>query len=158
MLKFSLSQKTPFRREEVLRVFERSSGLPAVWVEGLVAREQLEGAGYEEMATARLTFDTGSTCTYITETVLRNQLPDSITLALDAEGLHHECKWRFDELILDGQSAKEPARITSISAEHRIRFAGMNGLLTLLFRRSFIERAQQEIDRFLQCVVLENSK
>ena len=156
MLKFSLSQKIPFRRDEVIRVFERSCEVPASWVEGFVSREQLEGTGYEEMATARLTFDTGSTCTYITETVLRNQLPDSITLALDAEGLHHEYKWVFDELVPEGQSAKDPARITRISVEHRIRFAGTNGLLTLLFRRSFIERAQQEIDRFLQCVVLEN--
>lgn len=157
MLKFTVTQSTPHDREDVIRVFERSSLSPAPWIDGLEAREQIEGDGYGELAVARLTFDTGSSCTYITETVLRNRLPESITLSLDAEGLRHESTWAFREQISEGEDDGGPKRSTIISIEHRIRFAGMNGLLTLLFRKSFVERAQQELNGFLHTVILEST-
>jgi len=124
-------------RDEMLALFDSTENL-FKWQEGLQSFDHLSGEPGQPGAKSKLVFDMGGRQMEMIETITGRDLPDSMSMTYEMNGVFNTVHNRF---VADGDK-------TRWVADHEFKFSGAMALMSLVMRGSFPKQTQATMDAF----------
>jgi len=137
-MKYSTSIEINLPREKVINAFDNQAN-NSKWMEGLESAEVLSGTPNQEGAKTRLNFNMGKRKIEMIETVKDRNLPDSITMTYQAQGVFNIVKNKF--IAVDNHK-------TRYETENEFQFKGFMKLVGLLMPGSFKKQSIKYLNDF----------
>ena len=137
-MKYTTEVTIKLRRQKVIDLFDDEKNLYK-WQEGLKSVEHLSGTPGQPGAKTKLVFDMNGRIVEMTETILSNNLPDTMALTFDAKGVHNIIENRFTEV---------DAGTTKWAMDSDFQFSGFMKIMGWLMSGMFKKQTKKTMDRF----------
>ncbi len=137
-MKYTVDIEINLPREKVVELFMNPDNYPK-WMEGLETYEVLEGEPGQDGTKSRYHFKTGKREITMVETILKNNLPESLELSFKAKGLYNKVISRFE--VID-------ANTTQYISNQEFRFKGLMRMLGWFMSGAFKKQSFENVEAF----------
>lgn len=146
-MKYTVDILINLPRTEVIDLFDNPENMKK-WQPELVSFEHVNGSPGQSGAESRLHYQMGKRAVVMTETVIKNNLPDEMVATYETKGVYNVISNRF-ESIGDSQ--------TRWVSENEFQFTGFMKLMGLFMKSAFPKQTLKFMNQFKAFVEDPNS-